>query len=460
MLPLTLSQIAEVTGGTVHDASPDQTVTGNVVFDSRAVQPGDLFAAFVGAHDDGHRFVPDAMAAGAVGVLASRPVFAPAVVVPDVGDALTTLAGWSARRMNGTVKIGITGSSGKTSTKDLVAQVLDRQGPTTATIGSRNNELGVPVTVLSATEDTRYLVLEMGARGIGHLAHLTSIVALDAAVVLNVGTAHAGEFGSKEATAQAKGELVEALTPAGTAVLNADDPLVAQMASRTEATIVWFGRSPAAHVRAENVKLDSDGRASFLLVTPSGSAPVSLQLFGEHHVHNALAAAALAYAQGMPADAVASALSMAHATSAGRMQRHDLPDGSTIIDDSYNANPDSMRAGLQALAAMRGSRRTIAVLGEMAELGITASQEHHAVGALAGQLGVDVVVAVGQDAAARTADGAEAAGVVVHRVADAQAASDLLIDLLRAGDVVLVKGSRSAGLQAVVHHVVQVAASA
>jgi UDP-N-acetylmuramoyl-tripeptide--D-alanyl-D-alanine ligase len=459
MLSLTFAQIAEVTGGTLHDASVEQTISGGVAIDSRQVRPGDLFAAFVGAQVDGHLFVADAIAAGAVGVLASRAVDAPAVIVPDVRDALTALARWTARRMSDTIKIGITGSSGKTSTKDLLAQVLAELGPTTATVGSRNNELGVPVTVLSAADNTRYLVLEMGARGIGHLSYLTSIVALDAAVVLNVGSAHAGEFGGKEKTAQAKGELVEGLAVDGVAVLNADDPLVAQMASRTKAKVVWFGRSASAHVRAEQVDLDAEGRAQFLLVTPAGSAPVELQLIGEHHVYNALAAAALAYALGMPAEAIASALSAARATSGGRMQRHDLPNGITIVDDSYNANPDSMRAGLRALAAMRGTRRTVAVLGEMAELGATSGQEHRAIGALAGELGISVVVAVGEKAARFTGDGAEAVEAVTYRVADAQAASRLLDDLLLAGDVVLVKASRSAGLQTVVHHVLNEAAA-
>lgn len=455
MLSLTLSQIAEVMGGTVHDGGLDDSVCGGIAIDSRLVQPGDLFAAFVGVRVDGHKYVPDALRLGAAAVVASRPVGAPAVVVPDVREGLTVLAAWCVRRMPDTVKVGITGSSGKTSTKDLVAQVLTRLGPTTATIGSRNNELGVPMTVLSATERTRFLVLEMGARGIGHLAYLTSIVPLDAAVVLNVGTAHAGEFGSKEATARAKGELVEALGPEGVAVLNADDPLVSQMASRTKARVVWFGRSASAQVRAEQVKLDAEGHPQFLLVTPAGTAPVSLQLIGEHHVYNALAAAALAHALGMLVTTIASALSTAQATSGGRMQRHDLTDGITIIDDSYNANPDSMRAGLQALAAMRGERRTVAVLGEMAELGASAGQEHEAIGTLAGELGISIVIAVGENAAVRTAAGAESAGVSTYRVADAEAASRLLDEVLQAGDLVMVKASRSAGLQTVVHHLLE-----
>jgi UDP-N-acetylmuramoyl-tripeptide--D-alanyl-D-alanine ligase len=228
----------------------------------------------------------------------------------------------------------------------------------------------------------------MGARGIGHLAYLTGLVPLDAAIVLNVGAAHAGEFGGPEATAQAKGELVEALPADGIAVLNADDPLVAAMAQRTVASVTWFGYSPRAHVRAEHMHLDEQGRAGFVLTTPAGKAPVRLRLIGEHHVANALAVAALAHAVGLDLDATACALSQAMPLSGGRMQRQDTGDGTTVIDDAYNANPDSVAAGLRALLAMSAGRPTVAVLGQMAELGDRTEADHRAIGVLAAELGI------------------------------------------------------------------------
>ena len=307
------------------------------------------------------------------------------------------------------------------------------------------------MTVLSATSATRYLVLEMGARGIGHLRYLTGLVPLRAAVVLNVGAAHAGEFGSIGATAQAKGELVEALDAGGVAVLNADDLLTAAMASRTVAPLTLFGRTEAAQIRACDVTMDDGGRPRFVLHTPTGDAPVSLRLLGEHHVSNALAAAALACALGLPVSEIADALSAAQAATGGRMQRHDRSDGVTIIDDAYNANPDSMAAGLRALASMSGGRRTVAVAGEMAELGAASGDAHQTIGELAAALGIDVVIGVGGTAAARVVEGAAAAdGATTYHVDDPTAAAVLLDKTLAAGDLVLVKGSRMAGLQALV----------
>jgi UDP-N-acetylmuramoyl-tripeptide--D-alanyl-D-alanine ligase len=456
VVPSTLREIAQVVGGTLERVSdPDLVVSGPVVIDSRQVQPGCLFAAFVGEHVDGHSFAGQALAGGAVCVLASRAVDGPAIMVADTLAAVTALAGWMARRMTRVMRIGVTGSSGKTSTKDLLAQVLRGHGCTHATVGSRNNELGVPLTVLAAPPDVRYLVLEMGARGIGHLAYLTTLVPLDAALVLNVGAAHAGEFGGPAATAQAKGELVEALPADGIAVLNADDPLVTAMAQRTAAPVTWFGRGPHAHVRAGQVHLDEHGRAGFVLITPDGKAPVRLRLIGEHHVANALAAAALAHAVGQPLNATVSALSQAVPLSGGRMQRHDLGDGTTVIDDAYNANPDSVTAGLRALAAMSAGRPTVAVLGQMAELGDRAEADHQAIGALAAELGIDLVIAVGGRDAAAIADAAGHGGAHHRLVADPTAAAALLDEVLPAGAVVLVKASRSAGLHVVVEHLLQ-----
>jgi UDP-N-acetylmuramoyl-tripeptide--D-alanyl-D-alanine ligase len=352
--------------------------------------------------------------------------------------------------------VGITGSSGKTSTKDLLAQVLARLGPTVAPPGSFNNELGHPYTVLRATPQTRYLVLETSARGIGHIRHLTEIAPPRIGVVLNVGSAHLGEFGSREAIAQAKGELVEALPPDGVAVLNADDPLVAAMASRTRARVVAVGEAPGADVRAEAVTLDELGRPGFTLLAGGDRADVQLRLVGAHHVGNALAAAAVALECGMPLPDVAAALSAATPASRWRMEVTERADGVLVINDAYNANPESMRAALKALVSVaRGRRaeggRSFAVLGEMAELGPDGPAEHDAIGRLAVRLDVSRVVAVGEQARP-IQHGAALEGSWDGEsswVPDVEAAVDLLRAELRRGDVVLVKASRAAGLERV-----------
>jgi UDP-N-acetylmuramoyl-tripeptide--D-alanyl-D-alanine ligase len=450
MLSMSLAQIADITRGAMCRVSdPTVAVTGKAVVDSRQAERGDLFAAFAGVHVDGHQFAEQAVAAGAVGVLASREVPVPAVVVPDVTEALGALAAWSAREMQGVTRVGVTGSSGKTTCKDLLAQVLGGMDDTVATEGSQNNEIGVPLTVLRANPSTRYLVLEMGARGIGHIAYLTRMVPLEVAVVLNVGAAHAGAFGDLEATAQAKGELVESLADDGIALLNADDPRVAAMASRTRAGIVTFGRGPGAQVRARDVGLDYLGRACFQLYVPgSRPQPVALRLLGEHQVWNALAVASVAHALEMPPQDIASRLSSATMASGSRMQRHERADGVVIIDDAYNANPDSMRASLRALAGMRASGRRVAVIGEMRELGSASAAQHEAVGELAGALGIDVVIAVGENDAVAVADGAAGTGANVRLVPDPKTALTELEELLKGGDLVLVKASRDSGLRA------------
>ncbi|MBQ1159213.1 UDP-N-acetylmuramoyl-tripeptide--D-alanyl-D-alanine ligase, partial [Streptomyces sp. A73] len=356
--------------------------------------------------------------------------------------------------------VALTGSSGKTSTKDLIAQLLGRLGPTVWPEGSQNNEIGLPLTALRADESTRHLVLEMGARGIGHIRYLTELTPPGIGVVLNVGTAHIGEFGGREQIAQAKGELVETLPTAdegGVAVLNADDPYVRAMAARTEARVLLFGESPESDVRAENVRLSERGTPAFTLHTPTGCGDVTMRLYGEHHVSNALAAAAVAHQLGMPAGDIADALSSASTLSRWRMEVTERADGVTVINDAYNANPDSMRAALRALSAMgeaakaRGGR-TWAVLGEMAELGDEALAEHDAIGRLAVRLNVSKLVAVGGREAAWLDMGAKNEGSwgeeSVH-VSGTEAAVDLLRGQLRAGDVVLVKASRSVGLEKV-----------
>jgi UDP-N-acetylmuramoyl-tripeptide--D-alanyl-D-alanine ligase len=457
VLTETLDKIAEVTGGRLSGATGRERVDGEVVIDSRLARPGGLFAALEGEHTDGHDYAADAVRAGAVAVLASRPVGEAAVVVDGgsagVITALGRLAHAVRNRAEGVTVSAVTGSSGKTSTKDLLAQVLPISGPTVAAPGSYNNDLGVPLTVLQLEPRTRHLVLEMGARGAGHIARLCQVAAPDVGVVLNVGSAHLGEFGSRDAIARAKRELVEALPATGLAVLNADDDLVAAMAKVSAAPVLRFGRAGSAHrarralgahgdgapdVTAERVQLDGDGRASFRLWTPAGSAGVRLQLVGEHHVWNALAASGVAHHVGLGADEIADALSAAVARSRWRMEVHRRSDGVTIINDAYNANPDSVRAALHALVAM-GHGRTWAVLGEMLELGDASLAEHAAIGREAARLGVTRVVAVGAGAGA-IESGAE-------HVPDLAVALDLLRSELRPGDTVLVKSSRDAGLR-------------
>jgi UDP-N-acetylmuramoyl-tripeptide--D-alanyl-D-alanine ligase len=448
VIPLSLAQLADVVGGRLADApDPAAVVTAAVEFDSRKLEPGGLFVALVGERVDGHDFAGTAIAAGAVGVLAARPVGVPAVVVADVLAGLGALAHGVLLRLPELSVVGVTGSSGKTSTKDLLAHLLARLGPTVAPPGSFNNEIGHPYTVLRADAGTRYLVLENSARGIGHIAALCAIAPPRVGVVLNVGSAHLGEFGSREVIARAKGELVEALAPGGVAVLNADDPLVAAMAGRTKAAVRTFGTAAGADVRASGIVLDG-GRPRFTLHAAGEQVPVALALYGEHHVSNALAAATVALELGLPPAEVAQALGTATPVSRWRMEVTDRADGVTVVNDAYNANPESVRAALAALGTIAGDRRRWAVLGQMAELGPDADAEHEAVGRLAAGLGISRLVVVGEQAApihaAAVAEGADSV-----RVPDAAAAVDLLRRELRPPDVVLVKASRAAALERV-----------
>ncbi|MBF6212931.1 UDP-N-acetylmuramoyl-tripeptide--D-alanyl-D-alanine ligase [Nocardia puris] len=486
MIEMTLREIADVVGGTLHDVpDPEVRVTGSVEFDSRRIGSGDLFLALPGGRADGHDYAPAAVAAGAVAVLAARPVGVPAIVVtPNPGavpansmavshdsdgsgaavlTALAALARASVEKLTAAgslTVVGVTGSSGKTSTKDLLAAVLAPLGPVVAPPGSFNNELGHPWTALRADENTRFLVLELSARGPGHIAALARVAPPSIGVVLNVGTAHLGEFGSREAIAQTKGELVEALPATGVAVLNADDGQVAAMASRTSARVVTVGRSGDADLRATDVRLDDGARARFTLHAPSGSVEIALAVHGEHQVGNALSAAAVALACGADLDTVATALAGARAASERRMDVRDTDDGVTVVNDSYNANPDSVRAALKALVTMAKAgaapRRSWAVLGEMAELGEESVLEHDGIGRLAVRLDVDRLVVVGTGRPSRAMhQGAVMEGSWGEEsvlVPDIGAAIALLDDEVEAGDVVLVKASKSVGLWAVADH--------
>ncbi|MGN6522452.1 MAG: UDP-N-acetylmuramoyl-tripeptide--D-alanyl-D-alanine ligase [Actinomycetes bacterium] len=450
MLPLSLSEVAAATGGRLTaPVAQGSVVSGPVVVDSRRVAPGSLFVAVSGEHVDGHDFAAGAVASGAVAALTTREVEGvPCVVVSDVVEALGALATAVLGRLPDVEVSAITGSSGKTSTKDLLAQVLSRLGPTVAPPGSFNTEIGLPLTVLSCDTNTRHLVLEMGARGLGHIAYLCRIARPYRSTVLNVGSAHVGEFGSRAAIAQTKGEILEALPAEGLAVLNDDDEYVREMAPRTSARVVRVGLTSRADVRAADVATDGDGRASFVLEAAGERHPVQLQLHGEHHVSNALAVAAFALDAGMsPAD-VAVALSQARAQSAHRMDVRRRQDGLVVIDDAYNANPESMRAALKALVAIGEGRRTWAVLGEMRELGEAAVAEHDAVGRLAVRLNVAKVVAVGEGARPLHL-GASLEGSWDNEsvwVPDVDEAIALLREQVEPGDVVLVKASNAVAL--------------
>jgi UDP-N-acetylmuramoyl-tripeptide--D-alanyl-D-alanine ligase len=454
-MPLSIAEIAEMAAGTMSDvADPALRMSGPVVADSRGVVPGAVFVALPGARHDGHDFVAQAIADGAGLVMTARPVGVPAVVVDDTVRALGRFANRYLAALSAPLVVGITGSSGKTSTKDMIAQLLAERGPTVAPVGSFNTEVGLPLTVLRADATTRHLVLELSARGLGHIAYLAKISRPTIGVVLNVGTAHVGEFGSSRAVAQAKGELVEALAPDGVAVLNADDPQVVSMRARTTARVVTFGTSDAADVRASQVRLDEQARPTFELTAAGGHATVRLELHGAHHVANALAATAVALEAGFEIDTLADALGRVRPMSRWRMDVSQRSDGVTVINDAYNANPESMAAALNALAAIgaaRSNRRTYAVLGLMAELGAHSDAAHRATGATVAALGIDRLVVVG-DAAREIVSGARAAGFAADAasvVDDAAQAVTLLEGQLRPGDVVLVKASRSADLQRV-----------
>lgn len=460
MQTTTARELARLTGARLV-GDPDAVVGPDVVIDSRVASLGSLFVALPGERVDGNDFAVTAVGSGAGAVLVNRrlglPV--PELVTADTAAALANLAtGLVAGAIDaGLVSIGITGSSGKTSTKDLIAQVLASFGPTVAPVGSANNEIGVPLTACRIDASTRFLVSELGARGQGHVAWLCGIVRPSVGAVLNVGHAHLGEFGSVDAIAQAKGELVESLPESGWAVLNAEDVRVAAMAGRTRARIATFSTSGAPgsgelRVWADGIAADALQRPAFTLHaagTVSGTAAVQLQVSGAHQVANALAAAAVALSQGMTVAAVADALGRAVPRSRWRMELAERGDGLLVVNDAYNANPDSMAAALRTVAGMRRyGGRLIAVLGDMLELGPGAATEHRAVGQLAADLGFDQVVVLGEfagDLAAGFASG----GTAAVEAADREEAVRVVATTAFGPDVVLVKASRGLALETV-----------
>ena len=479
---LSLSQIAAAVGGRL--IGPDATVTGPVVTDSRQASPGALFVAVHGERTDGHAHLGSAGALGAVGAIVSdlkaartglseEPAEAAEsedlpmglVLVEDTVVALgalarTHLAGLrqgAVDRGERLTVVAMTGSVGKTTTKDLTRQLLAASGPTVAPRASFNNEIGLPLTVLEADESTRYLVLEMGASGPGHIAYLTDIAPLDAAGVLMIGHAHMGGFGSIEGVAAAKAEIIAGLLPEGTAILNADDARCAAMAELAPARCPTFpAQGEPADLQAENVVLDEAARAAFDLHLPGLDAPrrVQLAVAGAHNVANALAAAGLALAAGLEPELIAERLGSVSIESPHRMDVSELSGDLLLIDDSYNANIDSMTAALAALPALAGSRRRVVVVSEMLELGESSAADHARTGELAAQAGAAMLIGIGSTQEAL--DAARARGVEVVGFEDSATAISQIDALLSDGDAVLVKGSNGSGAWRLADHLKEV----
>lgn len=459
MIPMTLAETADAVSGTLRlwaGDTPETVVSGLVDTDSRLMEPGALFVAKPGDFTDGHRFVGAAADAGAVAAIVEHPVDAPItqIVVADAVRALADLARVVVARVRegGDLRIvGITGSNGKTTTKNLLARILQDEGETVAPRNSYNNEVGAPVTMLRVTASTRYLVSEFGASRIGRIAELAGLVTPDIGAVLMVGLAHAGGFGGVEATQKAKTELVEAVRPGGTAVLNADDPRVAAMARVAEergVAVRWFGRSAAAQVRADDVEVTAAGTTCTVVVGEERH-PLTLRVLGEHHVMNALAAITIAEVLGVPVATSIARLETVEIAERWRMQ----PLGSDrvrIINDAYNASPDSMAAALRTIAQIaEPGQRKVAVLGAMSELGEYAGEEHDRVGLLAVRLRFERIVVVGSAARrlylAAIGEGSWDGEAVFFETQEE--AFDYLRTELRDGDRVLVKSSNAAGLR-------------
>ncbi|PPF27334.1 MULTISPECIES: UDP-N-acetylmuramoyl-tripeptide--D-alanyl-D-alanine ligase [unclassified Rathayibacter] len=463
MIALTLTEIAEAVSGRLHLAGSSATaatvIDGATETDSREIAPGGIFVAKRGEHTDGHLFAPAALERGAALLIVERPLDldVPQVLVDDSVEALGALATEVVRRVRakgGLTVIGVTGSNGKTTTKNLLRTVLERVGETVAPRGSFNNEVGAPITMLQVSESTRFLVAEMGASAVGEIRRLVRMARPDVGVVLAVGLAHAGEFGGIERTLEAKTEMVADLTADDVAVLNADDGRVASMAGRTAARVLWFGRGESADVRAVDIDATADG-TRFAIEVSAGEgreaarAELLLRVLGEHHVMNALAATAAALSVGVALPAIVEALATVTLAERGRMEVLGGEDV-RIINDAYNASPDSTAAALRTLAQIaKSGGRTVAVLGEMSELGEWADEEHERVGLLAVRLNISQIVVVGRGArrihVAAEREGSWSGESVFAETSDE--AFDLLEDYLRPGDTVLVKSSNSAGLR-------------
>lgn len=468
MLRVSADGIAEITGGEI--LTGDGATMGNgLAVDSRAVAPGSIFVALPGERVDGHAFIVDAIDAGAriVLVTASREELVSQIVaahrrstvVIRVGDGLRAvqeLASYHRGRLHATV-VGITGSTGKTTTKDFIRSVLSTELRVVSTEGNRNNELGVPLTMIAAGSDTDALVVEMGMRGIGQIARLAEIARPDVGLITNVGTSHVELLGSQDAIAEAKGELVRAVGPRGAVLLNGDDGYSDVIALTSAAPVTFYGLSERCAIRAVDIVLDAESRASFRLTTPQGDIAVTLPVPGRHNVYNALAAAAVGLRLAVPLERVAEGLAAAQMTGM-RLETFVSASGLTVINDAYNANPTSMKAAIETLGAMQVAGRRIAVLGDMGELGSLSELAHFKIGERVPGLGVDVLVTVGERAK-RIADGARAEGMdpaAIVVTGDVDEALAALGDILRTNDTVLVKASRFMGLERVVEGIVTV----
>lgn len=455
MIKLSVSEIASAINGAVHG---DGTVSvfGSVETDSRLISAGDLFVAKPGEVTDGHEFAQQAVGAGAVAVVVERLIEdldAPQIVVEDSVAALGRLAQFvlaEIRKSTDLKVIGVTGSNGKTTTKNMLNAILSKVAETIAPIESYNNEVGAPYSILQTTLSTKFLVVELGAGGVGSIKYLTEIAKPDLGVILKVGLAHVGEFGGIEVTAKIKGELAEGMPTGSKLILNADDGYVAEMANHTKSQVVWFGTASEAGYRATDQSLTIEG-TQFTLHWPDGAtSKVHLQILGEHHVMNALAAAAVSDQLGVSRELIVSTLDQLPLAERWRMQVHHRADGVTIINDAYNASPDSTKAALQTLAQLgRSGRRTIAILGEMAELGNLSREQHDAIGRIVVRLNIDQLIVVGQGAKLIHM-GAEQEGSWAGEskfFESIDEALDHVRGMLMAGDLVLVKSSKSANLR-------------
>jgi UDP-N-acetylmuramoyl-tripeptide--D-alanyl-D-alanine ligase len=433
----------------------DDCAFSDVQIDSRECGPGSLFVAIKGENLDGHNFISDATNRGAVAVIAEHDIKGAGIKVADSLIAYGQVARFHLQSLQATC-IGITGSSGKTSTKDLLAQVLQNFGQTIAPPGSFNNEIGLPSTVLSATSETDFLVLEMGMRGLGHISYLCEIAQPKIGVLLNVGSAHIELLGSRENIARAKSEIVQSLPLDGTAILFADDELVHSIGDTLACRVITFGESNRAHVRLSEIELDERARPHFTLTYQGEEAHVALQLTGEHQAFNAAAVAATCLALGFSLRDIAPHLSTAQPHSKWRMEVVELHDGITLINDAYNANPESMRAGLKSLKALAQGRRTWAVLGEMRELGDHSLAAHDEMGRLCVRLDISKVIAVGQAGRIIHLGASQEGswGDESHWVESPEEATQFLLNNVQAGDVIYIKASRAIGLERVAQELI------
>ena len=446
MISLAASKIAEIVEGKLY--GEDISVTAAPVFNSTQATAGSIFLALKGPARDGHDFVSDAFAHGAVLALTTSQVSQRCIVVDDVTKALGMLAAFVRGELKNLKVIAITGSQGKTTTKDLLSHLLSSQGSTVAPQGNFNNEIGAPLTILECTQQTKFCIVEMGARHIGDIAALCQMAKPDIGVVLKVGRAHVGEFGSQEAIAKAKSEMISSLHPTSLAILGGYDEFTPEMAALHKGKTVVFGEKSSFEVRATDIEV-REGRAHFDLVTPQGRAAVGLQVVGLHQIANALAVAAIAEGLGFNLDLIAQSLSMAKISSKWRMEIHEF-DGKVLINDCYNASPESMEAALRSLILFAQERggEAWAFLGKMHELGESSASDHARVGTLAQELGVDHLVCIGAPEYARdiVVKDEAAESMSIHYCADIEQAQSLSL-IINAGDVALIKASRSEHLE-------------